>query len=140
METTFHEFQHYDFDHDAEFQSGLTRLVTATNSTASDKLDETTLLKFKWYYYCRRFQPFSLEDYLDWVQRQKLPSTATEATTSDDTPKHPLGFAELCQKILAGEPIPGIREIPEQVSQQPPARSQMTPRKKPWETVPTNNP
>ncbi|KAJ1660632.1 hypothetical protein IWQ61_000459 [Dispira simplex] len=151
METIFREFQDYDFDHDTEFQTGLTRLITTTNLSATDYVDEATLLKFKWYYFCRRFQPFSLDDYQKWVQRQTLPSTVNEAIISvkndtptttdekkDDTPTHPLGFAELCQKILAGEPIPGIRVIPDTVSQQPPSRSQMTPRKKPWETTTTH--
>lgn len=45
----------------------------------------------------------------------------------------PASFAEICQLIADGKPIPGIRDIPDTVLEGQATSSQATRRKKPWE-------
>ena len=43
-------------------------------------------------------------------------------------------FEEIAELIKSGKPVPGIREIPEQLNTEPPsASSSLVPPKKPWE-------
>lgn len=57
---------------------------------------------------------------------------------ADDQPRYPLSFDELAEMIATGAHIPGIREIPDKINEEPPsepvlAKSQM---RKPWEGAP----
>jgi hypothetical protein len=45
-------------------------------------------------------------------------------------------FEEVAELIKSGKPVPGIREIPEQLNTEPPSMpSSLAPPKKPWEKV-----
>ncbi|GAA5940701.1 DUF5572 domain-containing protein [Sporobolomyces koalae] len=61
------------------------------------------------------------------------PPPATGATS--DKPPYPLSFAHLAQLISSGQPIPGIKEIPDLVTEETPTESREAIRKKPWEDM-----
>ncbi|GAA5897267.1 DUF5572 domain-containing protein [Sporobolomyces salmoneus] len=62
-------------------------------------------------------------------------STATSASTSTnpDEPPYPLSFAHLAHLISTGAPIPGIKEIPDKLTEERPSESTREVRRKPWE-------
>ena len=55
------------------------------------------------------------------------------APDADNEPKGP-SFDEIVELISTGKPVPGIRQIPDQLSTDPPSTSSCpAPPKKPWE-------
>ena len=54
----------------------------------------------------------------------------------------PASFAEICQLIAEGKPIPGIKEIPDTILEGQATESVATKRRKPWEkdTISTTEP
>ncbi|KAI5787067.1 hypothetical protein EDC01DRAFT_631448 [Geopyxis carbonaria] len=71
------------------------------------------------------------------------PAFTVESTTThnnfrsengDDAP-HSDAFSRIVKLIRAGEPIPGIREIPDIINKAPPSQSVRAERKKPWEST-----
>lgn len=61
-------------------------------------------------------------------------STVPEATSTIGSAPPPASFAEICELIAAGKPIPGIKDIPDTVLEGQGTQSQASKRKKPWET------
>ncbi|KAM0753965.1 hypothetical protein T439DRAFT_168228 [Meredithblackwellia eburnea MCA 4105] len=55
------------------------------------------------------------------------------ASASSDEPPYPLSFAALAQLIATGQPIPGIKEIPDKLTEEQPTVSTQQARRKPWE-------
>jgi len=51
-----------------------------------------------------------------------------------DKAPYPTSFAHIVELITTGQPIPGIREIPNKISEEKPSESVQSKRKKPWET------
>jgi len=60
------------------------------------------------------------------------PSVPT--TVGPDKAPYPTSFAHIVELITTGQPIPGIREIPNKLSEEKPSESVQSKRKKPWET------
>ncbi|KAI5800223.1 hypothetical protein DFH27DRAFT_73355 [Peziza echinospora] len=60
------------------------------------------------------------------------PPEASASSPVDKTP-YPTSFAHIVELIMTGQPIPGIREIPNKISEQKPSESVKSQRKKPWE-------
>jgi len=54
------------------------------------------------------------------------------SSTANDTPT-PATFAEICEMIAQGKPIPGIKEIPDTILEGQGTHASATRRKKPWE-------
>lgn len=73
----------------------------------------------------------------EWVQAAE--SAAGEEVRGsgvvDDAP-YPTSFADIVELIIAGKPIPGIKEIPDVVLEAPAEteETKVAARKKPWET------
>lgn len=63
------------------------------------------------------------------------PSEPTPA--GPDKAPYPTSFAHIVELITTGQPIPGIREIPNKISEEKPSESIQSKRKKPWETQAT---
>ena len=66
------------------------------------------------------------------------------AMTSENTLEYPetapmLTVAEVAGYIQRGEPLPGVKQIPPTLSDQPPTPSAMQPRRKPWEPSPADH-
>lgn len=66
-----------------------------------------------------------------------VPTPAGPDTAGPDTAPYPTSFAHIVELITTGQPIPGIREIPDKISEEKPSESVQSKRKKPWETQAT---
>ena len=54
-------------------------------------------------------------------------------TTSEAAAPHPSYFGQIIEIIASGEPIPGIKEVPDTVMEGQASQSTTAKRKKPWE-------
>ncbi|GAA5987613.1 hypothetical protein JCM10908_007136 [Rhodotorula pacifica] len=59
--------------------------------------------------------------------------TSTSTATTDSQPPYPPTFAELAQLIATGAPVPGIKDIPDQLASEPASESRAERKRKPWE-------
>ncbi|KAG0260228.1 hypothetical protein BG011_002059 [Mortierella polycephala] len=62
-------------------------------------------------------------------------SVAVEDTSvaSSSDPAYPKSFQEICELIASGKPIPGIRQIPNNLAEGTPSEAKLAPKPKPWE-------
>jgi len=141
----------YDWDNDAEFQGGLRAILGSSNSP--EQIEHLTI-RARCYFYARKFGTrVDFQGYQQWVQNRSQQTTNGLSVTTQDSPivrqihqtqdsqNHaphgdaptPASFAEICEMIAEGKPIPGIKEIPDTVLQGQGTQSSATRRKKPWE-------
>ncbi|KAI9840508.1 MAG: hypothetical protein M1837_001568 [Sclerophora amabilis] len=66
---------------------------------------------------------------------QTSSSSPSSSSSSDPNAPYPTSFAHIVDLITKGEPVPGIREIPDVVWEGRESQSTTAPRKKPWETA-----
>lgn len=147
----FHQLDDYPWDSDQEFQGGLQAILGSVQNQA--QLEHLTL-RAKCYYYARKTgTPVDFEGYKRWVEGGRNGELPSEQVTSipiaaqppppsepqqtgvggmSDAPK-PASFAEICELIAEGKPIPGIKDIPDTILEGQSSTSQVTQRKKPWE-------
>ncbi|KAJ3296745.1 hypothetical protein HK104_001255 [Borealophlyctis nickersoniae] len=134
----FKQFLSYPFHSDEKFQAGLKTLSS-----------DADVGKAKWFYFSKFVKPFDYSLFLAWKASQPSeptqttpqpsssdstpPPAADTATSTSSEPPYPRSFHELCEMVARGEPIPGIRKIPDKLSEEKPSTSVMAPRKKPWE-------
>ncbi|KAF9975107.1 hypothetical protein BGZ73_001368 [Actinomortierella ambigua] len=153
MQATFERFDSYDFDTDANFQAGLKSILgKQQDKTAQQQKDAIDNAKF--FYFSRFMEAFDLNEYNAWKQSQpQQPSSSLSTDTKVDIahesaapspqptqpaapssePTYPKSFQEICELIASGQPIPGIRQIPNSLADGTPSETKMTPRLKPWE-------
>ncbi len=55
------------------------------------------------------------------------------AEAAAEGPRYPKSFQEVCEMLQRGEPLPGVRDIPNTLSALPPTPPTLAPRRKPWE-------
>ncbi|KAG0019980.1 hypothetical protein BGZ80_004963 [Entomortierella chlamydospora] len=157
QEQVFEKFEAYDFENDATFQTGLKSIVS-NNKTKSEKEQHDAIQNAKFFYFARFVQPFDYNQYKAWLAKKSTTSTsvgsaepasesqssvtATEEPQSSlnpDTstpaadPSYPKSFQEICDLIAAGKPIPGIRQIPNNLADGTPSEAKLAPKLKPWE-------
>ncbi|KAK3698402.1 hypothetical protein LTR37_016972 [Vermiconidia calcicola] len=155
----YHQLNEYPWDQDQEFQGGLRAILGSVQDPAQV---EHLTLRAKCYYFARKAgSPVDFDGYKQWVETQRgiaptngtsraindtlsgaeEPITSSQPTTSDsgggmggmgDAPK-PASFAEICDMINEGKPIPGIKDIPDTILEGQASDTQATKRKKPWE-------
>jgi hypothetical protein len=147
----FNQLDEYPWDSDEEFQGGLRAILGSVQDPA--QLEHLTL-RAKCYYYARKSgTKVDFEAYKQWVEsgreagqphssesEQSNGATAVQASESQqtgtavigDAPK-PASFAEICELIAEGKPIPGIKDIPDTVLEGQSTTSQAAKRTKPWE-------
>jgi hypothetical protein len=152
-EPLFHQLDRYNWDDDQEFQGGLQAIL---GSVQDAQQVEHLTLRAKCYYFARKAgQPVDFDGYKRWVESGKtmntsgtreagdslepadVPSQATQNTADGgmgDAPK-PASFAEICDLIAEGKPIPGIKDIPDTILEGQASERQAEARKKPWEKV-----
>ncbi|KAJ2159238.1 hypothetical protein GGF46_003168 [Coemansia sp. RSA 552] len=122
----FRAFDAYDFDGDESFQAGLRTLPESDSPSR--------LLKAKAFYYSRAVAPVDLEEYQAWKSTR---STQGEQDAADDMgpagAPYSASFAQVMGKIMRGEEIEGIRDIPDKLNDQPPSTSTAKVPPKPWE-------
>lgn len=152
----YSQLDNYPWDEDQEFQGGLKAILGSSQN--QDQLDHLTL-RAKCYYYARKSgTKVDFEGYKRWVDGDRKAGNENEAgkdgtegaqavhqneTENEnqkqtgsggmgDAPK-PASFAEICELIAEGKPIPGIKDIPDTVLEGQSSESQTAQRKKPWE-------
>lgn len=143
----------YPWDDDQEFQGGLRAILGSTQN--QEQLQHLTL-RAKCYYFARKSgTKVDFEGYKQWVEggretghldgSEKDQTQGTQAEQQveqnqqqtgsggmGEAPK-PASFAEICELIAEGKPIPGIKDIPDTVLEGQSSESQAAQRKKPWE-------
>lgn len=149
----FNQLDNYPWDDDQEFQNGLKAI---TGSTEDQLQLEHLTLRAKCFYYARKSgTKVDFEGYKRWVengrgdgqtnelgthsaeeapavQAAESQSPSTGSGAMGDAPK-PASFAEICELIAEGKPIPGIKDIPDTVLEGQSSASQAAKRTKPWE-------
>ncbi|KAI9774885.1 MAG: hypothetical protein M1840_000101 [Geoglossum simile] len=157
----FEQMEHYPWDQDADFQGGLEAILGA--SPSPEQVQELTLRARCYYYERKHNCPsLDFNAYKDWrMQRNTSAAGSTAAngksllsplpapsTLGDNTVQHtattsnsasdpaapyPNSFAQIADLIAKGEPIPGIKDIPDTVLSGKGSESRTAKRRKPWE-------
>lgn len=60
-------------------------------------------------------------------------ASSDSTTQEEDQPPYPPTFAGLAHLIATGAPVPGIKDIPDQLAAEPPTESTAERKRKPWE-------
>ncbi|ORY04204.1 hypothetical protein K493DRAFT_57368 [Basidiobolus meristosporus CBS 931.73] len=139
-ETIFENLRDYNFDEDKSFQVGLRSILELQKDKPKEEVD-VAIEKAKFFYYSKCIQKVDYKEYLQWKAKQELSKTSEDASTlpsavdtADDVgPEYPKSFQEICELIASGKPIPGIKQIPNKLSEVTPSESTLKPRPKPWE-------
>ncbi|KAI7823323.1 hypothetical protein BC939DRAFT_451709 [Gamsiella multidivaricata] len=157
QQQVFERFESYDFENDSTFQSGLKSIVS-NNQNKSEKEQRDAIENAKYFYFTRFVQSFDYNQYKAWraqkstnagasSEESKMASSesdttsmAVESQSSDPAsaatsadPTYPKSFQEICELIAAGKPIPGIRQIPNNLAEGTPSEAKLAPKPKPWE-------
>lgn len=137
--TLFEQIEAYPWSEDHEFQGGLSAIL---GSVTDPEQTEHLTMRAKCYYFSRKSQQqVDFNSYKQWVldrRSQTSPngevSVDTEGTGGGlaEAPK-PASFAEICELIAEGKPIPGIKDIPDTILSGQASERQVDKRKKPWE-------
>ena len=156
----YHQLDEYPWSEDQEFQGGLRAILGSVQDPAQV---EHLTLRAKCYYYARKAgTTVDFDGYKHWVETQRgdarptnglnagsnvlndEPAVAVESDADaggsggiGDAPK-PASFAEICDMIAEGKPIPGIKDIPDTILEGQASESQAVRRKKPWEKEETD--
>ncbi|CZT19695.1 uncharacterized protein RCC_05547 [Ramularia collo-cygni] len=143
----FQQLDNYPWAEDQEFQGGLRAIL---GSVQDPQQVEHLTLRAKCYYYARKAgAAVDFDGYKNWVESQRQEGAAdntnygtngetasSQAEQADggmgDAPK-PASFAEICDMIAEGKPIPGIKDIPDTILEGQASDQQAQGRKKPWE-------
>jgi hypothetical protein len=140
----YRQLDAYDWARDGEFQGGLAAIL---GSVQDPQQVAHLTLRAKCYYYARKSgSPVDFDGYKNWVDRRAgqtggndhgsaapAPAPPVNDGGMGDAPK-PASFAEICDMIAEGKPIPGIKDIPDTILEGHASETQAERRKKPWET------
>lgn len=146
--TLYRQLDAYPWSEDNEFQGGLSAIL---GSVQNPEQVEHLTLRAKCYYFARKAgTTVDFEGYKQWVQSRGTSTQIVNGTTSlgsvtavptegdagaggmAQAPK-PASFAEICDLIAEGKPIPGIKDIPDTILEGQASESQAETRRKPWE-------
>ena len=150
----FERIESYPFSTDPEFQSGLSAILSS-NSTQEP---EFLTLRARCFYFARKHHvTIDFESYKRWRSDQNLPTVTAnrEAITETQTngiaqeietadlnsvqepnelaAPYPSSFSRIVDLITKGEPIPGIKDIPDTLLVGQESSPTTAKRKKPWE-------
>ncbi|CAG8485932.1 5851_t:CDS:2 [Scutellospora calospora] len=139
-QTIFIKFEQYDFDKDENFQAGLPSILESNQNKSQEELDKLKE-KAKWFYFSKVVQKFDYNEYLAWKLNKSstlessnnINLTKQDTTTNVEAPKYSRSFQELVEMIRSNKPIPGIKEIPDEINSGIPSSATIKPRPKPWE-------
>lgn len=107
-EAAFQAFEQYNFNNDSTFQKGLKQLP--------NRDDKQVVEQAKLFYYSKTISPIDSGKYREWKSNKSL------------------SFAEVVGMLSRGEEIPGIKDVPDKISEEMPSISitnKAPP--KPWE-------
>lgn len=123
------------------------RIQELSTEIPADQKDRLSM-QAKSYHFCLKTgNIFNIEDYLEWKQQQSSESQpkiqeqpivqevkkVEELKTEEEEPEYSSNYQNVVEKIIKGEPIPGIKQIPDTVLEGQSSTSKADMRKKPWE-------
>ncbi|KAI4203877.1 MAG: hypothetical protein LQ350_001499 [Teloschistes chrysophthalmus] len=158
-ETLFQQLESYPFSTDTEFQSGLSSILASNPSQPTSLL----ILRARCFYYARKHNTaVNFETYRTWRSQQNLPAvtleqmhrvepaspdpqsngmsieksdvTVSQQGEGQPSAPYPSSFSQIVDLITKGEPIPGIKEIPDTLLVGQESAPTQAKRKKPWES------
>lgn len=157
----YHQLDEYPWDEDEEFQGGLRAILGSVQDPA--QVDHLTLRAKCYYYARKSGTPVDFDGYKQWVESLRNGTAPTNGTASSASTAgeqsaaqpdqitsagasagaggmsamgnapYSASFAEICEMIAEGKPIPGIKDIPDTILEGQASESQTQKRKKPWE-------
>ncbi|KAF2243424.1 hypothetical protein BU26DRAFT_523736 [Trematosphaeria pertusa] len=153
LNDVYEALENYNWDDDVEFQSGLSAIL-GSNSTPEQAAELT--LRARCFYYARKFIiNIDFDAYKAYRNARGRPPPvpnsvpASSAPASTDTAggilpvppsnpneppaPYPTSFAHIVELVTTGQPIPGIKEIPNTVLTGQSSQPTQSRRKKPWE-------
>ncbi|KAL5386597.1 hypothetical protein DPSP01_003965 [Paraphaeosphaeria sporulosa] len=152
LNDVYESLEQYNWDDDAEFQSGLSAIL---GSNASPEQASELTLRARCFYYARKYNTNvdfdAYKAYRDARGRPALvpngvqapPAASTDtaggilpeasANVGEPPAPYPTSFAHIVELVTTGQPIPGIKEIPDTLLTGQASRATQSRRKKPWE-------
>ncbi|KAL8789588.1 MAG: hypothetical protein Q9213_001024 [Squamulea squamosa] len=152
-QSNFLSIESYPFSTDKEFQSGLSTILSSNSALDPELLT----LRARCFYFARKHNvSIGFESYRKWRCEQNLPSVTAKTAPVQETPingiaqetdksavnvdnpgqpagPYPSSFGQIVDLITRGEPIPGIKEIPDTLLMGQESAPSTAKRKKPWE-------
>ncbi|KAI4211935.1 MAG: hypothetical protein LQ351_005275 [Letrouitia transgressa] len=146
----FQQLESYPWSADDEFQTGFHAIL---ESNPDSSQDENLTLRARCFYYSRKHNiPIDFDAYRSWRSQQSLtpvingnnsglPSQLADRSSPDATWRpvsetsapYPTSFSQIVELITKGEPIPGIKEIPDTLLKGQESVPTAAKRMKPWE-------
>ncbi|KAI4161663.1 MAG: hypothetical protein LQ342_004671 [Letrouitia transgressa] len=146
----FQQLESYPWSEDVEFQTGFHAIL---ESNPDPPQVENLTLRARCFYYSRKHNiPIDFDAYRAWRLQQSLTpvidgnssnifpqladrsgSEATPRPTSETSAPYPTSFSQIVELITKGEPIPGIKEIPNTLLTGQESVPTVAKRTKPWE-------
>ncbi|KAJ4313294.1 hypothetical protein N0V94_007020 [Neodidymelliopsis sp. IMI 364377] len=147
----YEALENYNWDDDVEFQAGLSAIL---GSNSSPEQAAELALRARCFYYARKFNVIvDFDTYKAYRNARGRPppqtngvqpldftevshdasSEVTLTTESPSIPQYPTSFAHIVELITSGQPIPGIKEIPDTVLTGQGTQPEKPRRRKPWE-------
>ncbi|KAH7355947.1 hypothetical protein BKA66DRAFT_539632 [Pyrenochaeta sp. MPI-SDFR-AT-0127] len=156
LNDVYEALETYNWDDDAEFQSGLSAIL---GSNSSPEQAAELALRARCFYYARKYtinvdfdaykayrsarnrpppSPPTSTDVLSPLEGLPAPDTAGGILPAPENPNeppapYPTSFAHIVELITSGKPVPGIKEIPPTVLEGQGTQAAKARRKKPWE-------
>jgi hypothetical protein len=121
----FLEFHQYPWSDDPDFLAGLEQIQSFANN------DSQIVLKAKQFFYRKKLGiDIDLAEYQKWLE----PAGESVEVTSESQTDSNLTYEQIVELIVAGKPIPGVKQIPDTIlGTVASSNSKAAPRKKPWE-------
>ncbi|PWZ03807.1 hypothetical protein BCV70DRAFT_141282, partial [Testicularia cyperi] len=125
-------------ENEPEFQAGLQTILGPMQQSGvpADKIEETRQRAKVFFWSQSAGVQVDYADYKAWKESQTAPDAAA-GSVAEGTAKepYPASFDAIAELIATGktDQIPGIREIPLQINEQPPSQAVLDRPLKPWE-------
>ncbi|PYH40630.1 DUF5572 domain-containing protein [Aspergillus saccharolyticus JOP 1030-1] len=159
----FKRIKSFPFEEDDEFAHGLSIILGHPDILASKaeiERDDDITLQAKCFYFSRKENitpPVNVRRYQAWLQAGSVPALQAaslidqqqirnvtiaghaNAPLVETEPAYPSSFAHIVELITAGQPIPGIQQIPDTILIGQATPSTRSKRRKPWEQQSDND-
>ncbi|KAK0550490.1 hypothetical protein OC845_002640 [Tilletia horrida] len=155
-DAVYQRLHSWDWSSDSTFQAGIDSIVKPLqNAGRSNQEIADVVRRAQVFYFCQQTgEKITPDGYAAWLranapeqgssaaqpatQPTSAPPAATvSAYTDDDAERepYPASFDAIAELIATGrtDQIPGIREIPVEISDEPASEAKLAPRPKPWE-------
>ncbi|MCJ1285381.1 hypothetical protein MMC26_004721 [Xylographa opegraphella] len=144
----FHQLDTYQWASDEEFQSGLRAIL---GPDPKPEQAEQLTLRARCFYYSRKHNlAVDFDAYREWHARlgsstqMKLEDAVNQSSekfedrAAEPPAPYPLSFSHIVDLITSGQPVPGVKDIPNTVLDGQASQATRPQRRKPWETARSN--